>query len=302
LVSIIHAGAALEVLVTPGRALTGKSRFPAMSESITSQPELPFGKAEEEWRPVAGWTGYYEVSDLGRVRSLSRTMSDGRFLKGRILKPTRGKGGYYQVTLARDGSSDKRYVHHLVAEAFVGPRPKGLDVRHGSSNRLDNRAEQFCYGTRRENLLDKIRDGTMLRGEASPVAKLTDAAVADARQRCAPDGADEPISAVAREYGVCPAVMREAVIGVTWEHVPVPPVTFERSRSERTRMAKLSSAQAADILARSAAGEPASTLAREYEVSPKTIRRIVTGVTWKEIPGTRGARGKPGRPRREGPL
>jgi hypothetical protein len=132
---------------------------------------------QEVWRPVVGYEGLYEVSDQGRVRSLTRTIhcADGRArtFQGQLLDPWLSTHGYKMVTLRKDGNSTKRSVHCLVASAFIGPRPAGLDVLHGESGKLDNRLCNLRYGTAAENMADKLRDGTDNRGENHPMAKLT---------------------------------------------------------------------------------------------------------------------------------
>jgi hypothetical protein len=77
----------------------------------------------EQWRPIPGWSGYYEVSNMGRVRSLDRVIirRDGTKYRaqGRILRPSpHPQSWVLGVTLARAGHFSKRYVHKLVAAAF----------------------------------------------------------------------------------------------------------------------------------------------------------------------------------------
>jgi hypothetical protein len=114
----------------------------------------------EQWRPVPSAPGY-EASDLGRIRSVDRiiTRSDGqtRSLHGRVLALAVGKGGYMQV---RIGRVQMRYVHALVAEAWLGPRPDGLDVCHGLGGQQDNSPANLRYDTRAANIADSVRGGT----------------------------------------------------------------------------------------------------------------------------------------------
>lgn len=116
----------------------------------------------EEWRPVVGHEGSYEVSSLGRVRSLDRTI----VTKAGVRKRARGRllalpinharGGYPQVTL----STGTRTVHTLVAAAFIGPRPAGMETCHQNGNPADNRVDNLRYATPSDNNYDAVRHGT----------------------------------------------------------------------------------------------------------------------------------------------
>lgn len=121
---------------------------------------------DEEWRPVSGFEDKYEVSDQGRVRSIPRVQVDklGRQLRfrGGILKPAwKGPMRYASVHLG-DGSGHtvQRYVHHLVLETFVGPRPPGHVSRHLNGQHDDNSLSNLGWGTQQENIADKFRHGT----------------------------------------------------------------------------------------------------------------------------------------------
>jgi len=112
------------------------------------------------WRPVVGWEGLYEVSDHGDVRSLDRVDRFGRHYAGRMLSPDTIKGGYLRVALAREGHVQRRQVHHLVLEAFVGPRPLGMEGCHGDGCPTNNRLSNLRWDTRPENALDTVRHRT----------------------------------------------------------------------------------------------------------------------------------------------
>jgi hypothetical protein len=153
----------------------------------------------EQWRPVVGYEPYYLVSDNGRIWS--------RRSSRRLRTPCYSdqRGSHPQVSL-RDGHGKQRtwLVHQLVMSAFVGPCPPGMEILHGPLGNSVSSLENLSYGTRSQNVMDRVRDGTMVRGERHPFTKLTETKVRTIRARCA---AGESHAAVARSYGISrPAV------------------------------------------------------------------------------------------------
>lgn len=120
---------------------------------------------EEVWRPVVGYEGLYEVSNLGRIRSLDRYVkswnSESKLTKGRILRMKKYSNGYLNVSLCKCGDIKTCSVHRLVAQAFL-PNPDGLPcVNHKDNDRTNNRVEnlEWCdwkynnnYGDHNEKL------------------------------------------------------------------------------------------------------------------------------------------------------
>ena len=189
-----------------------------MSESAT-----PPGTAER-WLPVEGFA-HYEVSDLGRVRSIDRViLCENRWgtpayrtYRGRILKLALHDFGYQVVRLSRDRVGHMRYVHDLVAAAFIGPKPPGQQVCHGPNGPADNRPSELRYGTRSSNMADCVRDGTDQRGIKHHNAKLNDAAVREIRERYAAGGVT--LEQLGDEYGVTFSNVAMVVRRDTWQHV-----------------------------------------------------------------------------------
>ena len=119
----------------------------------------------EEWRPVVGWEDSHEVSSLGRVRSLDRYVpwryGQERLAKGRVLAMHPQNTGYLIVQLKYAPRPRKAVtVHALVLEAFVGPKPDGMEARHLDGDQTNNRPDNLRWGTRSENALDKVGHGT----------------------------------------------------------------------------------------------------------------------------------------------
>jgi hypothetical protein len=114
---------------------------------------------QEEWRSVEGYEGLYEVSSLGRVRSIERIIL-GLFdvphrYKSRVLSPRRNGDGHVKVALYRDRVRTNVHVHSIVLSAFVGHRPPGADARHLNGIPSDNRLANLEWGSRSQNMLDK---------------------------------------------------------------------------------------------------------------------------------------------------
>jgi hypothetical protein len=109
----------------------------------------------EEWRAIPGWEGCYEVSSWGRVRSLP-----GPRRRPGLRKLYQAKrGGYLAVSLCRENRSRPYVVHKLVALAFLGPRPEGLEVRHLDGDPLNPHLSNLKYGTSSENKRDLLKHG-----------------------------------------------------------------------------------------------------------------------------------------------
>lgn len=172
--------------------------------------------AGEEWRAIPGYEGLYEVSSLGRVRSLDRITRKARKVRGVILKSyTSKRSGYQYITFyAKDKWKGFR-VHSLVLLAFVGPRPEGKQSRHLNGVRTDNRLCNLAYGTPSENHADKRVHGTLLAGDTHPRSRLTEVAVRDIRLRR--NAASQ--AQLANEYGVKRQTISNVLRGRTWAHV-----------------------------------------------------------------------------------
>lgn len=107
---------------------------------------------EELWQPVYGYEGLYEVSSLGRVRSLDRKIKHVRsksgycIRRGMLLNLQLDSYGYVVVSMCREGQEKTRKVHRLVAEAFHGPAAgEAVTVDHINNDTLDNRPENLRW-------------------------------------------------------------------------------------------------------------------------------------------------------------
>lgn len=183
---------------------------------------------KERWRPVLNFESLYEVSSIGRIRSLDREVTNRSYwgqmrtyiVRGKILKPTSSKSGHLHVKLyppKRGGKKTNTGVHCLVLEAFVGPCPKGMQCCHDDGSPSNNHVGNLRWGTPQDNMDDRERHGRHVKGSQSKKSKLKEKDIPSIRNRKSKKwGA---MSEVAREYGVSPATIRDIWSGRTWSHV-----------------------------------------------------------------------------------
>lgn len=118
----------------------------------------------EQWRPIPGFEGRYEVSNLGRVRTARRIIPyvDGRLrrVEQKVRATSLDTRGYPALALtAADGTKVTRAIHVLVAAAWIGPRPDGAEVCHNDGDKTNPRADNLRYDSRVENARDVVRHG-----------------------------------------------------------------------------------------------------------------------------------------------
>lgn len=161
----------------------------------------------ERWLPIEGHLDY-EVSDLGRVRSW-KNGKWGRRAAPRLLMQSLTRGGYLRVNL---DTSVVRLTHHLVLEAFTGPRPAGTECAHTNGDPLDNHLTNLRWATPQENGADNARHG-VLKGSRHPGCKLTEEAVREIRR--------SPMrnKDLAAKFGVSHGTVSRVRAGQSWTHV-----------------------------------------------------------------------------------
>lgn len=175
----------------------------------------------EVWKPVVGFEGLYEVSDLGRVRSLDRVVrrlnrwgqvSD-FFCRGRLIRSGPHQGGYLSIHLYRGGEVKSTTAHVLVAEAFIGPRPAGMEVCHNDGDKKNCAASNLRYDTPSGNNQDKEQHGTARKGDNHQTAKLTTTAVLAIR------ASREPQQVLADRFGCTFSNISAIQLRKSWRHV-----------------------------------------------------------------------------------
>lgn len=141
---------------------------------------------KERWVDVLGYENHYQVSNLGRVKSLRRTVKTKngqlREYNSVLLQPGYHPFGYPKVNLRRDGIVNCCFIHRLVCIAFHGEKKRPYEVAHNNGNPRDCREENLRWSLPSENQSDRKTHGTLLVGERHPSARLKEADVIEVRR------------------------------------------------------------------------------------------------------------------------
>lgn len=113
---------------------------------------------KEIWKNIKNYEGYYQVSSLGKVRSIDRIDINGSKIKGKVLSPL-NVNGYSRVLLSKDGVKKQKGIHRLMMEAFVPNPLKKPQVNHINGIKNDNRLENLEWCDASENQLHAIKIG-----------------------------------------------------------------------------------------------------------------------------------------------
>lgn len=167
----------------------------------------------------------YSVSDDGRVFTHRRRFGLGMGKGGgvridkeysRLLVPYQGHGRYNYVSISTSRGQRSIPIHVLLMDAFVGPCPSDMEVRHLDGNPTNNDLSNLEYGTAKQNAADRIKHGTQKRGVDHAKAKLDESSVIDIRKMYS-NG--EKIAAIARGFQMAESTIRDIVKGKRWTHV-----------------------------------------------------------------------------------
>lgn len=187
----------------------------------TARKRVPDREGTEEWRPVVGYEGLYEVSDHGRVRSVARVvvMRNGvpRPIRERLLKAHVKEYGHRSVALSKNGVEMTYGVHRLVLLTFGGPPPfPEAATRHIDGDPTNNHPSNLCWGSAADNMADRGRHGRTTMGVDHHLARATPDVVRAIRRRWA---AGERQTALAAEYGLTQPSVSSICRRETWKHI-----------------------------------------------------------------------------------
>lgn len=156
---------------------------------------------------VMGAPGYY-VSECGRVFSINRRADGSRLQEMRLVPNTHG---YPAVKMTVGEKSITRAVHVLVAEAWHGRRPEGMEVRHLDGNKLNNQRSNLRWGTKSENCRDTVDHGRVY------TQKLDREDVINIRELI--EAGKHKMPEIGRMFGVTDATIYHIKNRRTWKHV-----------------------------------------------------------------------------------
>lgn len=113
----------------------------------------------EIWKDIVGYEGLYQVSNLGRVKSLPKTDRFGRLYPEKMKAQVNNGSGYLVVNLKHNGKQQMRTVHRLVAEAFIDNPLNCSDINHMDGNKQNNKVDNLEFCTRSFNMLHAVKLG-----------------------------------------------------------------------------------------------------------------------------------------------
>lgn len=177
---------------------------------------------EEQWKPVVGYEGSYEVSNLGRVRSVSRVISSiksgkpfHRKHQGKILAPRINRWGYQQIHLGKETTTHS--IHKLVAQAFICIKPSPRhQVNHINGVKTDNRVANLEWVSCSENVQHAFGTGLNHHSERSSATSLTADQVMEIRRR---RNEGEKLVSLASAFGMSVSGVHAIAQGKNWKHL-----------------------------------------------------------------------------------
>lgn len=187
----------------------------------------------EIWKDIKGFEGYYQISNLGRIRSLDRIieMKNGktRKVKGKILKQSTSVHGYKVVCFRRNGKKENFRVHRLIGEAFIDNQDNKPFINHIDGDKSNNDISNLEWCTAKENANHAYEFGLkeasnpnkngLKQGSKHHNSKLTEKEVKFMRENSRKNGGSFKNAELAKLFGITKANVSHIVNGKGWKHI-----------------------------------------------------------------------------------
>jgi len=178
---------------------------------------------KEKWENIQGYEGLYQVSNLGRIKSLDRaTLYKNAFLhkyKGIILKSILHSNKRMSVNLCKNGKIKQSQVSRLVATNFI-PNPLNKPcVNHIDNNPSNNNVNNLEWTTAKENVAHTVKQKRHAYGERNGSAKLKEKDIINIRKEYKPMHKDYNTYMLAKKYKVKQPAIMDIVRKITWKHM-----------------------------------------------------------------------------------
>ncbi len=163
--------------------------------------------SKEIWADIPGYQNFYKISNFGRVLRVG----------SKILKPNLSSNGYLRVNLCVKNMRQEYMIHRLVAMSFLGAKPfDGAEVRHLDDNKHNNVLSNIRWGTRSQNMKDRVANGVSNRGSRNGHSKLRECCVKAIKELL-----KNSVSAsqIAKTFDVSRVTIVDIKTGRTWKHL-----------------------------------------------------------------------------------
>ncbi len=171
----------------------------------------------EIWKDIKGYEGLYQISNLGRVKSLAREKKNGVNSKQNIpeiiLNIYDNGKGYKRTNLCKNNIIKSNYIHRLVAEAFILNSKNEREVNHKDGNKANNNVTNLEWCNRKENVLHSCINNLVPKGNLHYNSKLTNEQIIQIRN----DNRVQKI--IANDYGITQTVVSAIKLRKTWKHL-----------------------------------------------------------------------------------
>jgi len=240
----------------------------------------------EEWKPIEGYNGYYEVSNTGFIRSVDRiqVMKNGHTRKKTSVMRKTGLnyvGGYKHTSLSRDGVHINVYIHRIVAQHFVSNPDNKPEVNHKDGNKLNNHYTNLEWVTPRENQihahLNGLKPNTRF-GETAGQSKLKEKDVLEIIDLLANTQISQ--KEIARRYNIHYTAIVNINGGHHWKHIKR---NIPSRQLHLSQKGKVCSQETKEKLSRAKKGKKMPSQAGGLNPLARKVRCIETGETFQCI-------------------